>query len=123
MKKWLVTLITILSFSSFADEVANITADELKSSATAEWLILDVRTEEEYEQGHVPKAMNIAHDELDGKISAIAQYKDKPVVVYCRSGRRAGMAADILLEHGFTQVKHLEGDMVGWKANGHTIEK
>lgn len=123
MKKWLIALITLFSFSSFADDVENISADALKSSVTDEWLILDVRTEEEYEQGHVPNAKNITHDELEDRIHSIAEYKDKPVVVYCRSGRRAGIAADILLEHGFTQVKHLEGDMIGWKANGHTIEK
>ncbi len=49
--------------------------------------------------------------------------KDKDVVVYCRSGKRAGLALETLSKHGFTRLSHLEGDMQGWLAAGRPVEK
>lgn len=123
MKKLFISLISLFSFVAFADEVVDISAQQLLESKTQDWLIIDVRTKKEYDQGHVPGAVNISHDQIASKIDKLLARKDKPVVLYCRSGYRAGKAADILIKHNFTQVKHLEGDMLGWQEAGLEIEK
>ncbi len=88
-----------------------------------ELLVLDVRTPEEYSAGHVPGARLIPHTSLKARLDEIADYKDKPVVVYCRSGYRAGIARSILEEAGFSRVLHLDGDMNGWIAAKRPIER
>jgi rhodanese-related sulfurtransferase len=106
-----------VSFAAFADgEVAPISQDAfvaLPSSGDAAPFVLDVRSPDEYVAGHVPGAVNIPHDQVAARLAEVP--KDKDVVLYCRSGRRAGMAAEVLAANGYTRLKHLEGDMLGWQ--------
>ena len=83
-------------------------------------LLLDVRTAEEYARGHIPGAVNIPHTELKERLAEVGK-SDHGVVVYCRSGRRAGIAAEILLGAGI-DVGHLEGDMLAWQEAGLPVE-
>lgn len=83
--------------------------------------VLDVRTPQEFAEGHVPGAVNISHDQLAARLAEVP--KDQDVVLYCRSGRRAGMAADVLRAHGYTRLSHLDGDMQAWVANGRPVAK
>jgi rhodanese-related sulfurtransferase len=85
--------------------------------------ILDVRTAEEFAEGHVPGAINISHDELADRLAEIEAVKEAGVIVYCRSGRRAGIAEELLLGQGFGNVQHLEGDMLAWLAASRPTEK
>lgn len=81
-------------------------------------LILDVRSPEEYGEGHIPGAINIPFDQLGSRYTEIGSHKDKEVVLYCKSGRRAGIAANTLRAKGFSKLLHLEGDMNGWLSKG-----
>lgn len=101
--------------------VTDISQEEFLSSPPEGAVILDVRTEAEFGSGHVPGAVNIPHDELASRLSELAS-TDQPVVVYCRSGKRAGVASSVLLDAGYTNVLHLEGDMNAWQANGLPTE-
>jgi rhodanese-related sulfurtransferase len=83
--------------------------------------VLDVRTADEFAAGHVPGAVNISHDQLGARLAEVP--KDKDVVLYCRSGKRAAVAADVLRANGYTRVSHLEGDMQAWLANGRPVAK
>ena len=80
-------------------------------------LLLDVRSVEEFEGGHVEGAKNIAHTDVAARVDEIAELqggdKRKPIVVYCRAGRRAGIAKQALLDAGFNQVSNL-GGMSSW---------
>jgi len=79
-------------------------------------LLLDVRSTGEFEKGHLSGAILVPHDELEGRLEEIAkQVKGKahPIVVYCRSGRRSGIAKEVLLKAGYTQVTNL-GGMSDW---------
>ncbi len=92
----------------------------LASLATPEApLVLDVRTPEEFAQGHVPGAINIPHDQVASRQAELDA--EREIVVYCRSGKRAGMAIEQLEGAGF-RVAHLEGDMLGWVEAGHPQE-
>jgi len=67
-------------------------------------LLLDVRTPQEYKAGHLEGAMNIPHDQIKARIGELGTDKDRAIVLYCRSGRRTGIAAGVLREAGFTNV-------------------
>ena len=85
-------------------------------------LLLDVRSAGEYASGHVPGAVNIPHDQLEGRIGEIEEQRNDEVVLYCESGRRAGWAAETLENHGFRRLRHLTGDMSAWRKAGLPTE-
>lgn len=103
-----------------------ISAPELMTLLQAEendFLLLDVRSPREYSQAHIASATNIPHTLLKENISTIEDYKNKLIIVYCRSGVRAGIASKILANAGFNKITHLSGDMNGWTAVGFPVEK
>jgi phage shock protein E len=85
-------------------------------------LVLDVRTAREFADGHVPGAVNISHDELESRLAELDADRDTEVVVYCRSGRRAELALDLLAKAGFMRLSHLEGDFLAWSAADRPVE-
>lgn len=117
-----VSLLIVGCDKADAQEVKSLSQEEFLSSPPAGALILDVRTQGEFSSGHIPGAVNIPHDELASRLSELESESDRPLVVYCRSGKRAGLASSVLLEAGYTNVLHLEGDMNAWQANGRPTE-
>ncbi len=94
---------------------------EQQSSHPEHLFVLDVRTPQEYADGHVPGAVNVPYDQLASRLAEVPQ--DKDVVLYCKSGRRAGIAADVLAANGYTRLSHLEGDMNAWLEKGRPVAK
>ena len=107
-----------------AVEAANIGADELISRIESETAptILDVRTPEEFAEGHVPGAINIPYTELEQRASELEMEHSDELVVYCQSGRRAGIAEATLAELGFTNVRDLDGHIAAWKEAERRLE-
>lgn len=68
-------------------------------------VVIDVRTEAEYDAGHVAGAVLIPHDTIGEKIGQHVKDKARPIVVYCRSGRRAGAALKTLKQMGYTNAR------------------
>lgn len=103
---------------------ADISAQQLlqRLDSNSAPLILDVRQPEEYAAGHVPKAINIPHTELQKRLDELSGKQHDEIVVYCASGRRAAIAQEILVKSGFTKIIHLQGDMNGWRDQGLRIE-
>ena len=93
----------------------NITAEEAKEIMDSEegYIILDVRTQEEYDQGHIPGATQISHEEIADKAEEVLTDKDQLILVYCRSGRRSKLAAEALVELGYTNIKEF-GGIIDW---------
>lgn len=107
-----------------ASQVPLVTQDALlarQAKKDPNLFLLDVRTPQEYAEGHVPGAVNVPHDQLASRLAEVP--KDKDVVLYCRSGRRAGLAADVLSANGYQRLSHLEGDMNAWVEKGRAVEK
>jgi rhodanese-related sulfurtransferase len=115
--------LSLLSFSSFAANVTDIDQQALIEANKSKWVIVDVRTAEEFQQGHVPNAINIPLSNIIEDTSALNSSKGKPIVLYCRSGYRAGKAAQTLHKNGFENLHHLEGDMQGWIKAGLNVER
>ncbi len=84
---------------------------------------MDVRTKDEFKEGHLPKALLIDYYSDDFKARAGILDKAKPVFVYCGTGRRSAGAADILIKMGFLQVYDLEGGFSAWVEAKKKIEK
>jgi rhodanese-related sulfurtransferase len=79
-------------------------------------IILDVRTRDEYSSGHIDTALNLPHDELERRLGEIPGNKSSEIVVYCRSGKRAKVAEDILVNKGYKNIKDLAGHWQGWSS-------
>ena len=115
------TIFSAVAHADYAGEWDQATA--LKKMQEGKVLVVDVRSAGEFAEGHVPGAINIPHNELAKHMSRLAGYENKEVLIYCRSGRRAGVAESELSDKGFTQLYHLKGDMLGWQKTGQKIAK
>ena len=119
MKKLIILLLAVMILTACGqakenDQGAvymNITAEEAKQIMDSEegYIILDVRTQEEYDQGHIPGAIVISHEEIEARAEEVLTDKDQLILVYCRSGRRSKIAAEALVELGYTNIKEFGG--------------
>jgi len=86
-------------------------------------LLLDVREPDEYAAVHATNAKLIPLGEVSNRLKEIEAYKDKPVAVICRSGRRSAQAVGILKNAGFTQVVNVDGGTSAWVQAGLEVVK
>ena len=93
----------------------NIAAEEAKKLMDSEegCIILDVRTREEYDQGHIPGAVLIPNTEIEAKAADLLPDKGQLILVYCRSGRRSKLAAQSLADLGYTNIREF-GGILDW---------
>lgn len=104
--------------------VKNISAAEFRKMADKkEGVILDVRTAEEFAEGHIPGAINIDYNSENFKSEVQKLDKNKSYEVYCRSGKRSSASAEIMNELGFKNVVNLEGGILEWQENGFEVVK
>jgi rhodanese-related sulfurtransferase len=119
------TAVFAIAFMAFGAQAKDISQDELTKQLKGnnKPVVIDVRTAGEFADGHVPGAINIPHSEMKKRMGEIINLKDKDIVLYCRSGKRAGIAKDILAAGGFSKLNHLDGDFNAWSANKMPMEK
>ncbi len=84
-------------------------ADHGGPPAAGEPLVIDVRTAEEYQQAHVQQAVNIPYEQMAVRIAALAPDQNARIVLYCRSGRRSGIAEQTLRQLGYKQIENKGG--------------
>ena len=123
MKKLIILLLAVMLLTACGKDkekdqgavYVNITAQEAKQIMDTEegYIILDTRTREEYEEGHIPGAIVISYDEIKEKAEQLLPDKDQLLLVYCRSGRRSKIAAEALVELGYTNIKEF-GGIIDW---------
>lgn len=123
MSKLIILLVTIfLGSNLYANELWSVTELKTKIDQSSEPLILlDVRTVEEFESGHIRNSINIPHVILLSNIDLVSEYNDEPLVVYCRSGKRASLVIEALKKHGFTNVVDIEGDILAWSQSNYPL--
>jgi phage shock protein E len=114
MRFLLYVLFALLCAPIFADE--HVTEEEMT-------IWIDVRTPEEFGQGHIAGSINIPYEIIGQEIATITRDVDSDVRVYCRSGRRSGVAMDTLKGMGYANVINEGGyeDLMVRKANGENI--
>jgi rhodanese-related sulfurtransferase len=100
----------------------NITPQELKEKLERKekLLLLDVRTKDEYDDGHIKGAINIPHTEIVAKDPGLG-CRCREIVVYCRSGMRSVTAARALIELGYKKTQNLVGGIQAWEQAGGEV--
>ena len=99
--------------SASYDQISGAEAKALMDSESG-YVIIDARTQEEYDQGHIPGAILIPEYEIADRAEKELLDKDQLILVYCRSGRRSKIAAEELVKLGYTNVKEF-GGIIDWK--------
>lgn len=84
--------------------------------------IVDVRTKEEYDSGHLANAINIDYDASDFKNKILALNKSTPTYVYCLAGSRSASAIDIMAKNGFTEIYNMKGGINKWRAKKFPLQ-
>ena len=125
MKRIITSLLTLLGLAACSQQgYENTDVDAFASRITnQDVVLLDVRTAEEYNDGHIQNAINIDVKQ-DGFIEEAKSTlpTDKTIAVYCRSGKRSAKAAGLLAKEGF-KIVNLEGGIMAWKNAGMPVEK
>jgi molybdopterin/thiamine biosynthesis adenylyltransferase/rhodanese-related sulfurtransferase len=85
-------------------------------------LYLDVREQDEWQEGHLPGAVHVPRGNLESRIEALVPDKDREIVVYCAVGSRSAFAAKTLTELGYGNVSSMSGGFTDWKRNGYEFE-
>ncbi|NJM11796.1 MAG: rhodanese-like domain-containing protein [Synechococcaceae cyanobacterium SM1_2_3] len=89
-------------------------------ASSSQPLVIDVRTVDEYRQGHVRDAINIPYEQIGSQIAAVAPDRAAPLVLYCRSGRRSGIAEQTLRRMGYRQIEN-KGGLGDMQRSGYSI--
>ena len=127
MKKFTVILILIITCAAVLygctsggeskmensyEQITPAQAKEIMDSQDG-YIILDVRTQEEFDESHIEGAILIPDYEITNKAESVLKDKDQLILVYCRSGRRSKLAADKLVTLGYTNIKEF-GGIIDW---------
>lgn len=101
-----------------------VSADDFqkKMSALKDVQLVDVRTPEEYREGHIKNSLNINVQGSSFEAEVAKLDKKRPVMVYCRSGGRSASAQRMLIDMGFAEVVNLDGGIRGWQSAGKPVE-
>ncbi|MGD8784304.1 MAG: rhodanese-like domain-containing protein [Thioalkalispiraceae bacterium] len=86
-------------------------------------VVVDVREDNEYAKGHIINSVHIPLSYLKDRIKDLEKYKDKPVIVGCKTGQRSGQACATLKKQGFEQVYNLSGGVTAWQADNLPLTK
>lgn len=125
MKHFFTALLLLLTTLAFAaDKVQHVdAAGAAKLIAEGKVVIVDVRTAEEFKDGHLHGAKNIdfMSDDFAAKLAKLD--KTKPTLVHCQGGGRSTRALPAFAKLGFTEVIHLDGGFAGWEKAGQPVEK
>ncbi len=120
--KWMAVIVALglvmVAPRLMGQDVAEVNVQQAQNMSQQGVLLLDVREESEYAALHAPQAKLIPLGDVSSRMKEIEAYKDKPIVVVCRSGRRSAKAVSILKEAGFTQVSNVQGGMIAWEQAG-----
>ena len=99
--------------SATYEQISGAEAKALMDSESG-YIIIDARTQEEYDQGHIPGAILIPEYEIADRAESELPDKDQLLLVYCRSGRRSKIAAEELVKLGYTNIKEF-GGIIDWE--------
>lgn len=123
MKRLILILLSLLFLTACGQNTeikqeavyVNITPQQAKEmmDSQKDYIILDTRTQEEYDTEHIPGAILIPYDEILEKAEMVLTDKDQLILVYCRSGRRSKLAAEDLAKLGYTNIKEF-GGIIDW---------
>jgi rhodanese-related sulfurtransferase len=86
-------------------------------------VVIDVRDAKEFAAGHIVDAVNVPHTALEGRLTELEKYKEKPITIVCKMGQHAGAAGTMLRKAGFASVTRLSGGMTEWRNQNLPVVK
>ena len=102
----------------------SVSAQELVNLVNREdAVIVDVRDKKEFDQGHIPHAVNIPYASIDSRMSELDDFKERPIVLACKMGQHAGPAGTALRKQGFVNVSRLSGGIAEWRNQNLPVVK
>ena len=130
-KRLVLTLVVIIAVSaliiyytqihlpSTTISFGDVTVEEAKSlvESNVSLIIVDVRTREEYDSGHIEGAILIPVSELEGRIIELS--KEEELLIYCRTGNRSSNSVNILKANGYTKIFHMNDGIIAWIQAGY----
>ncbi len=111
MKRTTVLMVLMLAVAGCSSDepTDNVSQSTSEEAAVLPQFVIDVRSAAEFDTGHIEGAVNIPHNEIGTRIAEVTDDKDQAIVLYCRSGGRAGIALAALQKLGYTQVENAGG--------------
>ena len=104
------------------DSINQMNSDELiEFIELNDAILVDVRTEDEYNSGYIENSLNIDYFSNDFSVNADKLDKNTPIILYCRSGNRSSMSANKISKLGFKEIYNLEGGILEWIEEGNVI--
>ncbi|MFM2243035.1 MAG: hypothetical protein RLZ97_1890 [Verrucomicrobiota bacterium] len=122
--RFLLTAVVIPILTACSSTAVDVDVPTAKARIASGSQVLDVRTLEEWNEGHLKNAVRIDIKQ-PGFAEAAAKQLDpaRPLLVYCRSGARSAKAVEVLKKQGFTRIENLSGGIIAWKAAAEPLEK
>ncbi|MDP1602383.1 MAG: rhodanese-like domain-containing protein [Legionella sp.] len=108
-----------------AHKIATIDVHELKKRLDNDpsLCLIDVREQDEWDEGHIPGATHIPKDELPAKIDAKASSHQQPIYLHCKGGVRSAHSAERLMDMGYKEVYSVTGGIAEWARCGYEVRK
>jgi rhodanese-related sulfurtransferase len=117
---YILIAVLILGFLFYSKAQANVptisSSEAIECLSDTNYQFIDVRTDSEYDSGHIQNSIHIPLHEIQDRVSEIESLKGKNIIAYCRSGARSGKATKILIEADF-KVLNLSGGVLSWEGD------
>lgn len=113
------------SILNYFHTIPQITAMELKKAIDGKkrFVLLDVRTQEEFQRGRIARSINIPVDELHESVLGLIPDKKRLVYIYCLSGSRSSVAVNTMIKMGYTNVFEVKSGLLAWRTKEFPIEQ
>jgi len=116
------SLIFIFSCEFLSTTEVNIISDnQFLEMQDTDYTLIDVRTTEEYESGHIQNALNFDFYSESFQKDILTLEKNSQIILYCRTQNRSTKTADFLKENGYREIKVIEGGITSWVKNGNDL--
>jgi len=86
-------------------------------------IVVDVRDDKEYSDGHILNAINIPLGLIEGRLNELEKYRSTPIIISCRTGQQSARAGMIMQKQGFESVYKLAGGMMAWQSANMPVTK
>ncbi len=120
-------ILTLLIFNLFGSRFRGYTVASPADATTLinrnDAIVLDVRTDKEFKEGHIINSIHIPQSSIKDRLSEIEKYKHKPIIVSCRTGQRSGQVCGQLKKQGFDHIYNLAGGVVAWQNANFPLTK
>ena len=114
--------ITVINYrqASYREVTSREAADLIKNEGP---IILDVRTQNEYNRGHLPNSVLIPVQEIQRRYKELSNYKDREILIYCATGNRSTVASKILIDNGFKHIVNMRGGIYDWSKENYPVTR